>query len=149
MGNEFSWPCTDRKEQMRRLRMSKFDMSLVQDYESTPESARSQQNLSKIDVILSKRGEFLSRQKHENVSISSTRSSGVKNDNHEPNSDNEENEENGLDPSYPVLVVESRNMNLFGKFIEELRNVYDSVSDICYNITLYKFLSKTSKWYQS
>lgn len=109
-------------------------MTLIDDVNFGDKPVRGLPPLLKVQSILNKQSEYIKQQHvpEEEVSPSSTRSSGMGKYEH-----NDFSETDDVVEKYPQLLITSQSLNPFKAFVEELKTVYDSV---CLN-HLYKAYS--------
>lgn len=130
MGNEFSWPCTDRKAQKRRLRESRYDQTLFE-YATPRDSESDIPNLLEVESIVSQQRKYPKNPVATNSLATTKSSSGKTQHEFQENFDDFE----GNDDFLPLLLT-SRNMQPFDNFIRDLKAIYQSV--------IWKFIAAVS-----
>ena len=121
MGNEFSWPCTDRKAQKQRMNESKFDRASLDDFD-TRKSESNAQNMLEVEKILNQQNNYFIKPSKTN-SLSTTKSSSEQ-ARHSFQANSEDPEQN--DDFLPLMIT-SRVIQSFESFIKDLRTTYESV----------------------
>lgn len=124
MGNEIAWPCTNRKEQERKVRESKFDMSYWEELDTKETPKQTIPNMMKVETILSRQNEYIRYAKPHEKTDSTTKSSPrekIENENAEYYE-----AEQAYD-GFPPILLTSRVIEPFQSLIEDLETLYDGV----------------------
>lgn len=117
MGNEFSWPCTDRKERARRIQESKFESWLTEDGE--PRETLNIENRNTSQVLKNKR-EFLSPSYVRNNTAYSTNSPTI-------DQPYDSQSVSSMADRGPRIVIRCEDISDFKAFMDDVGNSYDYV----------------------